>query len=60
MLCCAYDFFSFHSANQHVLVLLQLEILSVAGGILDRLDSYIFTGALVYSFVKVGIPLFGG
>lgn len=29
------------------------------GGILDRVDSYIFTGALVYSFVKVGIPLFG-
>eukprot|EP00850_Spirogloea_muscicola_P022052 SM000275S10308 [mRNA] locus=s275:52141:53853:+ [translate_table: standard] len=29
------------------------------GGILDRVDSYIFTGALVYSFVKVGLPLFG-
>ncbi|KAG6550625.1 hypothetical protein Mapa_007722 [Marchantia paleacea] len=29
------------------------------GGILDRVDSYIFTGALVYSFVKIGLPLFG-
>nr|PNR52436.1 hypothetical protein PHYPA_008810 [Physcomitrium patens] len=29
------------------------------GGILDRVDSYIFTGALVHSFVKVGLPLFG-
>ena len=29
------------------------------GGILDRVDSYIFTGAVVYSFVKVGLPLFG-
>ena len=29
------------------------------GGILDRVDSYIFTGALVYSFVKVGLPSFG-
>lgn len=29
------------------------------GGILDRLDSYIFTGALVHSFVKIGLPLFG-
>lgn len=34
-------------------------VFMVAGGILDRVDSYIFTGALVYSFVKVGIPLFG-
>jgi hypothetical protein len=30
-----------------------------SGGILDRLDSYIFTGALVHSFVKIGLPLFG-
>eukprot|EP00271_Cylindrocystis_brebissonii_P018046 TRINITY_DN494_c0_g1_i1.p1 TRINITY_DN494_c0_g1~~TRINITY_DN494_c0_g1_i1.p1 ORF type:complete len:564 (-),score=30.44 TRINITY_DN494_c0_g1_i1:489-2180(-) len=29
------------------------------GGILDRVDSYVFTGALVYSFVKIGLPLFG-
>ncbi|KAJ7514508.1 hypothetical protein O6H91_23G048100 [Diphasiastrum complanatum] len=29
------------------------------GGMLDRVDSYLFTGALVYSFVKVGLPLFG-
>ncbi|XP_042472862.1 phosphatidate cytidylyltransferase 4, chloroplastic-like [Zingiber officinale] len=29
------------------------------GGILDRLDSYVFTGALCYSFVKIGLPLFG-
>ena len=29
------------------------------GGILDRVDSYIFTGAVVYTFVKVGLPLFG-
>ncbi|GAQ78320.1 phosphatidate cytidyltransferase [Klebsormidium nitens] len=29
------------------------------GGILDRVDSYVFTGALVYSFVKLGLPLFG-
>eukprot|EP00897_Mesotaenium_endlicherianum_P005171 jgi/Mesen1/4682/ME000241S03721 len=29
------------------------------GGILDRVDSYIFTGALVYFFVRVVLPLFG-
>lgn len=29
------------------------------GGILDRADSYIFTGALCYSFVKTALPLFG-
>ncbi|CAA6663301.1 unnamed protein product [Spirodela intermedia] len=29
------------------------------GGILDRVDSYLFTGALAYSFVKVGLPLCG-
>ncbi|PKA56040.1 phosphatidate cytidylyltransferase [Apostasia shenzhenica] len=29
------------------------------GGILDRLDSYVFTGALCYSFVKFALPLFG-
>ncbi|CAO2833605.1 unnamed protein product [Amaranthus hypochondriacus] len=29
------------------------------GGILDRVDSYIFTGALAYSFVKTFLPLFG-
>ncbi|XP_059312927.1 phosphatidate cytidylyltransferase 4, chloroplastic [Lycium ferocissimum] len=29
------------------------------GGILDRVDSYIFTGALVYSFVKMLLPLYG-
>uniref|UniRef100_A0A1D1Z469 Phosphatidate cytidylyltransferase n=1 Tax=Anthurium amnicola TaxID=1678845 RepID=A0A1D1Z469_9ARAE len=29
------------------------------GGILDRVDSYVFTGALAYSFVKIGLPLFG-
>lgn len=32
---------------------------NVAGGILDRVDSYLFTGALAYSFVKVGLPLCG-
>ena len=30
-----------------------------AGGILDRVDSYIFTGALAYSFVKIFLPLYG-
>lgn len=30
-----------------------------AGGILDRSDSYIFTGALAYSFVKAFLPLYG-
>lgn len=30
-----------------------------SGGILDRVDSYVFTGALSYSFVKVALPLFG-
>ena len=30
-----------------------------AGGVLDRVDSYIFTGALAYSFVKTFVPLFG-
>lgn len=30
-----------------------------AGGILDRVDSYIFTGALAYSFVKTFLPLYG-
>lgn len=29
------------------------------GGILDRSDSYIFTGALAYSFVKAFLPLYG-
>ncbi|GKV12867.1 hypothetical protein SLEP1_g23957 [Rubroshorea leprosula] len=29
------------------------------GGILDRVDSYIFTGALAYSFVKTILPLYG-
>ncbi|CAI9765174.1 unnamed protein product [Fraxinus pennsylvanica] len=29
------------------------------GGILDRFDSYIFTGALAYSFVKIFLPLYG-
>lgn len=29
------------------------------GGVLDRADSYIFTGALAYSFVKIFLPLFG-
>ncbi|KAJ0967045.1 hypothetical protein J5N97_023962 [Dioscorea zingiberensis] len=29
------------------------------GGILDRMDSYVFTGALSYSFVKTLLPLFG-
>ncbi|XP_044503812.1 phosphatidate cytidylyltransferase 4, chloroplastic-like isoform X2 [Mangifera indica] len=29
------------------------------GGVLDRVDSYIFTGALAYSFVKTFLPLYG-
>ncbi|XP_050203569.1 phosphatidate cytidylyltransferase 4, chloroplastic isoform X2 [Mercurialis annua] len=29
------------------------------GGILDRADSYIFTGALAYSFIKTFLPLYG-
>ncbi|EXB37094.1 Phosphatidate cytidylyltransferase [Morus notabilis] len=29
------------------------------GGILDRVDSYMFTGALAYSFVKIFLPLYG-
>ncbi|KAL0928195.1 hypothetical protein M5K25_000065 [Dendrobium thyrsiflorum] len=29
------------------------------GGVLDRLDSYLFTGALCYSFVKFALPVFG-
>ncbi|KMT12830.1 hypothetical protein BVRB_4g089220 [Beta vulgaris subsp. vulgaris] len=29
------------------------------GGILDRVDSYMFTGALSYSFIKTFMPLFG-
>ncbi|KAI8026693.1 hypothetical protein LOK49_LG02G00677 [Camellia lanceoleosa] len=29
------------------------------GGLLDRVDSYIFTGALAYSFVKTLLPLYG-
>jgi phosphatidate cytidylyltransferase len=29
------------------------------GGILDRVDSYVFTGALAYSFVKTLLPLYG-
>ncbi|KAL5571587.1 hypothetical protein UlMin_021184 [Ulmus minor] len=29
------------------------------GGVLDRVDSYIFTGALAYSFVKAFLPLYG-
>ncbi|KAI4354808.1 hypothetical protein L6164_003643 [Bauhinia variegata] len=29
------------------------------GGILDRVDSYVFTGALAYNFVKTFLPLYG-
>ncbi|KAL1370233.1 hypothetical protein HN51_000525 [Arachis hypogaea] len=29
------------------------------GGVLDRVDSYVFTGALAYSFVKTFLPLYG-
>lgn len=29
------------------------------GGILDRFDSYMFTGALVYFFTRYITPLFG-
>ncbi|PSS35966.1 Phosphatidate cytidylyltransferase [Actinidia chinensis var. chinensis] len=29
------------------------------GGVLDRADSYIFTGALAYSFIKTFLPLYG-
>nr|XP_027106491.1 phosphatidate cytidylyltransferase 4, chloroplastic-like [Coffea arabica] len=29
------------------------------GGILDRVDSYVFTGALAYTFVKTFLPLYG-
>ncbi|XP_050880830.1 phosphatidate cytidylyltransferase 4, chloroplastic [Lathyrus oleraceus] len=29
------------------------------GGVLDRADSYVFTGALAYSFVKTFLPLYG-
>ncbi|XP_028752050.1 phosphatidate cytidylyltransferase 4, chloroplastic isoform X2 [Neltuma alba] len=29
------------------------------GGILDRVDSYVFTGALAYSFIKTFLPLYG-
>ncbi|PON47304.1 Phosphatidate cytidylyltransferase [Parasponia andersonii] len=29
------------------------------GGLLDRVDSYLFTGALAYSFVKIFLPLYG-
>jgi hypothetical protein len=31
----------------------------IAGGILDRVDSYVFTGALCYSFVRVALPSYG-
>jgi predicted CDP-diglyceride synthetase/phosphatidate cytidylyltransferase len=34
-------------------------ISSNAGGVLDRADSYVFTGALAYSFVKTFLPLYG-
>ncbi|XP_020221330.1 phosphatidate cytidylyltransferase 4, chloroplastic [Cajanus cajan] len=29
------------------------------GGILDRADSYVFTGALAYNFIKTFLPLYG-
>jgi phosphatidate cytidylyltransferase len=29
------------------------------GGVLDRVDSYIFTGALTYFFIKRLLPCFG-
>jgi len=30
-----------------------------AGGVLDRADSYLFTGALAYNFVKTFLPVYG-
>ncbi|RRT57696.1 hypothetical protein B296_00047074 [Ensete ventricosum] len=39
--------------------ILRPKFLICAGGILDRVDSYVFTGALCYSFVKIVLPLFG-
>lgn len=33
-------------------------ILSIAGGVLDRVDSYLLTGALAYSFIKF-LELYG-
>ncbi|TKY47236.1 Phosphatidate cytidylyltransferase 4 [Spatholobus suberectus] len=29
------------------------------GGVLDRVDSYLFTGALAYNFIKTFLPLYG-
>ncbi|KAK7301611.1 hypothetical protein RJT34_12479 [Clitoria ternatea] len=29
------------------------------GGVLDRADSYVFTGALAYNFIKTFLPLYG-
>ncbi|KAG4920502.1 hypothetical protein AAZX31_18G054200 [Glycine max] len=29
------------------------------GGVLDRADSYVFTGALAYNFIKTVLPLYG-
>lgn len=29
------------------------------GGLLDRLDSYLFTGAVVYFFIKFVLPSYG-
>lgn len=41
------------------IILFYFIVFIFAGGILDRVDSYIFTGALAYSFIKTILPLYG-
>lgn len=53
---------SYHSVgwfDKFLYLLWQIERSFCVGGLLDRVDSYMFTGALAYSFVKTAIPLFG-
>lgn len=45
--------------SRKVLSIMWTSIENYAGGLLDRVDSYIFSGALAYSYIKAFMPLYG-
>jgi hypothetical protein len=53
-----YLFYVYHGVSL-ILPNCKLYHICNSGGILDRVDSYVFTGALCYSFVRVALPLYG-